>query len=498
MPKRLYILYPFSALLLGMLMTQVVATVHVFLSNMALLDSLNAIKDAGYLTVPNQNVMPGLRSFSAAFYGGLFFTFSIGAGLSFLSLALAWVWDRLFSRKKHLLYVFISLWLACLIALNIYGFKFLATLYFLTVPPAVFAIAAHCLTYLNKQNRHRNEMVHVVPVIVLALFLFWQIDARMFTDFRDIYLIDNPVGSKINNFYYKYNLYPAEVFKSLDQKILKTCRIEKIEKVGSRRTLENILISSDYIPIRGNKDVDLKVAQEDNDIIFENRGEFILRMTANDFFASPDKAIKLFAEKSDDHSFFRKFTFIFLLMGLPIAVYVIWHASIALVLSFFLRIKTASIIASGTCFIMCLILFFSFHLNRGRDVSIDDLPNALRSDRWQKRVAALKLIDEKKLEIKNFQVYHKLMVSTNNSERYWFIKTLGNSQSTATYNDLLGFLDATDRNVLTMTFYALGKRGNRQAISQILNKIETSNDWYSQWYAYQALRSLGWKQSTSK
>ena len=498
MPKKLYIFYPFSALLLGMLMTQVVATVHVFLSNMALLDSLNAIKDAGYLTVPNQKVMPGLKGFSTAFYGGLFFTFSIGAGLSFFTLALAWVWDRLFSRKKYLLYVFFSLWLLCLVALNINGFTFYVTLYFLAVPPAVFAIAAHCLTYLNKQNRHRNEMIHVVPVIVLALFLFWQTDARMFTDFRDIFLIANPVGSKINNFYYKYNLYPAELFKSLDQKMLKTCRIEKIENVGSRRTLENILISSDYIPIIGNNAVDLKVIQKDNDIIFENRGEFILRMTANDFFANPDKAIKLFAEKSDDHSFFRKFTFIFLLMGLPIAVYVIWHAFIAIVLSFFLRIKTASVIASGTCFVICLILFISFHLNRGRAVSIDDLPEALKSDRWQKRVAALKLIDEKKLEIRNFQAYPKLLVSTHKSERYWFIKTLGNSQSTATYQDLLSFLDDTDRNVLTMTFYALGQRGNRHAISQIINKIETSTDWYSQWYAYRALRSLGWKQSTSK
>ena len=341
-------------------------------------------------------------------------------------------------------------------------------------------------------------MIHVIPVIVLALFLFWQTDARMFTDFRDIFLIANPVGSKINNFYYKYTLYPAEVFKSLDQKMLKTCRIEKTKDDRTKQGLEKILISYDYIPISGNKDVDLEVIQEDNDIIFENRGEFILRMTANDFFANPDKAIKLFAQKSDDHQFFRKFTFFSLLMGLPIAVYVIWQAFIALVLSFFLRIKTASVFASGACFVICLLMFFSFHFNRDRAVSMNNLPDALSSDRWQKRVAALKLIDEKKLEIRNFQAYPKLPVSTHKSERYWFIKTLGKSRSSATYSDLLGFLDDPDRNVLTMTFYALGQRGNRHAISQIINKIETSNDWYSQWYAYRALRVLGWKQSKLK
>jgi hypothetical protein len=436
-----------------------------------------------------------MNGFSPAFCGGLFFTFSIGAGLSFFSVALAWVWDRLFFRKKYLLYLFLSLWLLCLIALNVHRFKFFVTLYFLIVPPAVFAIAIKSLYHLNKQSKHRNEIIHVIPVIVLALFLFWQIDGRMFTDFRDIFLLSNPVGSKLNDFYYKYTLYPAEVFKSLDQKMLKTCRMQKIEKTPTIRALENILINYDYIPISGNIGVDLDVIQMDNDFIFENRGDSKLRITAKEFFANPDKAIRSFAKISDTHSFFRRFTFFSLLMGLPIAVYVIWHALIAIAFSLFLRMRTSSFIASGICFVICLILFFSFHLNRSPDVSINNVPDALNSDRWQKRVAALKLIDEKGLEIRSFKAYPKLIASTHVPERYWFIKTLGNSRSSATYRDLLNFLDDPNRNVLTMTFYALGQRGNRQAISEIINKIETSNDWYSQWYAYKALRALGWKQT---
>jgi hypothetical protein len=338
----------------------------------------------------------------------------------------------------------------------------------------------------------------MIPVIVLALFLAWQIDSRMFTDFRDIYLLSNPVGSKINKFYYRYTLYPAEVFKSLDQKMLKTASMGKIKKIATARTLEKILISYDYIPITSNIAVDLEVIQIDNDFIFENRGESIFRITSKEFFANPDKAIKLFAKKSDAHSFFRRFTFLSLLIGLPIAVYVIGHGLITIVLSLFFLIRTSSVIASGICFVMCLILFFHFHLNRSPDVSIKNLPNALTSDRWQKRIAALKIVDEKGLEIKSFQAYPKLLASTYMPERYWFIRTLANSRSSATYRDLLNFLDDPHPNVLTMVFYALGQRGNRQAISEIINKIETSDDWYSQWYAYKALRSLGWKQTKLK
>jgi hypothetical protein len=497
-PKKLNILYPFVALLIGMIVTQVLATGHVYLSNTELLDSLMAIKDAGYLTVPNHNVMRGLKGFGPAFCGGLFFTFSIGAGISFLSLALAWVWDRLFFRKRYLLYLLLSLWLLCLIALNFRGFKPFVTLYFLMIPPAVFAAAARSLSHLNRQNRHRNEIIHIIPVIVLALFLFWQTDGKMFTDFRDIFLLSNPVGSRINDFYYKYTLYPAEVFKSLDQKMLKTCRVEKIKKIATARVLEKILISYNYIPITGNIAVDLEVIQIDNNFIFKNRGESILRITSKEFFANPDKAIKLFAKKSDAHSFFRRIIFLSLLIGLPIAVYVIGHGLITIALSLFFKIRTSLVIASGICFALCLILFFSFHLNRSPDVSIKNLPNALNSDRWQKRVAALKIVDEKGLEIRSFQAYPKLLASTYIPERYWFIRTLANSRSSATYRDLLNFLDDPHPNVLTMAFYALGQRGNRQAISGIINKIETSNDWYSQWYAYKALRSLGWKQTKLK
>ena len=149
MRNRLKHLYPLAALLLGMFIAQVLATVQVYFSNRDLLDSLMAIKEAGYMTVPNQNVMHGLKGFAPAFCGGLFFAFSIGAGISFITLALVWVWDRLFSRKQYLLYFYLSLWMLGLIAVNFHGFKFFATLYFLAIPPAVFVTVARSLSYLN-------------------------------------------------------------------------------------------------------------------------------------------------------------------------------------------------------------------------------------------------------------------------------------------------------------------------------------------------------------
>jgi hypothetical protein len=122
----------------------------------------------------------------------------------------------------------------------------------------------------------------------------------------------------------------------------------------------------------------------------------------------------------------------------------------------------------------------------------------LTSGHWETRVAALKLIEQKKLDVGDFEAYPRLMKSRHVAERYWLVRTLGSSRRTSTYRDLLGFLDDPNPGVVSMAFYALGQRKDSRAVPEILKRIETSGDWYNQWYAYRALRNLGWKQSKSR
>jgi Ca2+/Na+ antiporter len=494
MREKLNSLYPFSSLLIGLILAQILATVHVHLSNTVLYDSLMAIKAAGYLTIPNSLVIGQLRKAAPAFFGGLFFTFSIGAGISFLSLALTWIWDRIFYRKIFLLCVFLLLWIGCLTALNFHGFKLFATSYFLLIPPLVFLTAAKNMSYQNKKNSDSREAIHIIPVLVLALLLAWQIDSRMFTDFRDIYLLSNSVGSRINRFYYKYTLYPAEVFKSLNQKMLKTAKIESKTNTKTR-TLENILLDYDYIPIQRNIDTDLTVASTEDGFIFKSHDRPILRISSKEFFRTPHRAIEEFEQKSDTWAFFRHVTMFSLLSGFPLAVYVIVHGIISILFGFFINSRTSSLIASVMCFVLCLVFLFSFQLNRTRHISERNIAGALSSSRWQDRVAALKFIDKNGLEVKQFKTYPELLKSANIAERYWFVRTLASSRKPETYRDLLGFLSDTHPNVVSMALYGLGERGNKEAIGRIMQVIETSDDWYHQWYAYRALRALGWRQT---
>jgi HEAT repeat protein len=144
--------------------------------------------------------------------------------------------------------------------------------------------------------------------------------------------------------------------------------------------------------------------------------------------------------------------------------------------------------------IMVLVYFQS---SRSDIIDIKDISQGLESDNWQTRVAALKSIQQQKLKVADFKAYPQLLNSRIPQERYWLVKTLAYSRGPGTYEDLLTFLNDKNTNVRCMAFYALGLRKNSKAINPILERIKQSDNWYSQTYAYNALRSLGWKQTKS-
>jgi HEAT repeat protein len=138
-----------------------------------------------------------------------------------------------------------------------------------------------------------------------------------------------------------------------------------------------------------------------------------------------------------------------------------------------------------------------FQSNRSRSIQIQNIAESLSSDHWQTRVAALKLIEQKKLEIAGYRSYPALQRNLLPQERYWLVRTLALSRRPDNLRTLLGYLNDDNLNVRTMAFYSLGQRGNPRAIRPIISKIEQSDNWYEQMYAYKALRSLGWKQTKS-
>ena len=354
--------------------------------------------------------------------------------------------------------------------------------------------------WMPAQTRKRTrfgEFAPVIPLLLLALLWLPRAGGDVFLDISDNLLLSNSFGTKISDFYYRYTLYPAEAFKSLDQKILRTCRLEGI-KNSPTQLLEKKLLDHDYLNIRGYPKADLEIMEEGGMLAFRNGGKTILRTAPGDFLAAPGDILKEFPLKRDRHSFFRKFTFFCLLTGFPVILYAALYALFRLAFRLFMAPKRSSVATFILCFTIGAVILSLLYFGGRKAMDAGNLSEAMESGSRRERVAALKIVERKGMEIGDFKAYKKMLKSFHIPERYWLAKAMGKSRKPETYNDLLFLLNDPDQNVVCMAFYALGQRKNPGAAGEIINRIEASGDWYSQQYAYRALRRLGWKQTGSK
>jgi hypothetical protein len=491
-PTDIY--HPAGILAVGLVIAQIIATIEVYLSNLDLHRTLSTLYDAGYLTVPNVMVMGSLQNVWTAFWGGLFFTCSVGVGISLGSMAAGWIWSQLLGRNKFVLFIFLSIWGGLMLISNIRGLALFPTLYFLLIAPALFLLTVKWAAHSAVQPAGRLGWLHLFPIPLLALLWFTQFDTELFTDLRDNLLLTNNFGKKFNQFYYDYTLYPAEAFKSLDQKIIKTCRLEDISDPGLKRKLENRLLAYDYLPTSGTPRVDLKLAQQGDNLVFSAEARKILIVKMSQFWAKPQETLQQYSEETDRHGAFRQFTYLSLLIGFPVLTYTILHFAFYCLAALFLGKKKSAILASVLCLVIGVLMLVYFQANRSGNIRIESIPAALKSKNVFVRIAALKSIRQKNLDVAAYRSYPNLLKSPHSQERYWLAVAMAAGRSQQTYQDLLKLLEDKDTNVRSMAFHSLGLRNNRQAVKPILEKIRISHDWYAQLYAYRSLRSLGWKQ----
>ena len=483
-----------KALFLGLLTTQILSTLHVYLSNADLYQTVTTISEAGYLSIPNQRVTHTLKEFAPAFFGGIFFTLSIGAGLSLFSVGFAWFYDRISGRSKTILIPIIILWIVLCLAANSQGFCPVVLSYFLIVPPVVFIAALKWMPEQRKKGLWLNRLLHILPVAVLMMLWTAHANQSPFQDIRDYLLLSNRVGEKINNFYYRYTMYPAEVFKSLEQKTLKPCRVAPITDKAFARRIDNTLIRYDYLPVNADAPVEIEIDEAAKNLVFKYKGDMVLQSTDKDFFSFPEKVLKNLAVEVDRHVFFRQATIFCLVLGFPVVLYVMVFALVRFVLSFLVGATPSSVAAATICFSIGLALLLPLSCAKTRMVDPSNLSEALNSESRQHRVAALKTIVRQRLEIWDLQACRRLPASPHISERLWLARAFGLSRHPETYQLLLTLLDDPCPNVVCKAFYALGQRGDRRAEKEIMKRIERSDHWYSQLYAYKALRQLGWRQ----
>lgn len=488
-------MYVAKAVLMGLLTTQLIATFQVYLSDLDIYKTTKAIADAGYLPIPNSIILPSLKEWGPAIWGGLFFTLSIGTGLSILAVICAWAWGRLLRRHRIILIILVLAWISTIILANRHGFAPMVSLYFIFVPCVAFLSTLKWMPTQATEKAWLKRLCFIVPITTLTVIWALYANATLFLDIRDFLLLSNPIGQKIDSFYYRYTLYPAEVFKSLDQKTLKTYRLSRMNNQKEFKRLERVLLNHDYLPIDAKIDVDLEIQGSDGSILFMHKGKTVLETTIKKVLSRPGDTFSQLSITTDRFVFFSRVLGISVLVGFPVFLYIMVFALVKHLSGLFLKETTSYKFTAPVAFIIGLLLLLPFLVGNmgGRDDA--NILEGLHSDTWQKRVYALRAFINQKLEIGNMAGYKQLLASPYVPERYWLAQALGNSKDPKTYPDLVALLNDPHPNVVSMALRSLGQRRDKRAINEILAKIERSDHWYNQWYAYRALKSLGWRQS---
>ncbi len=477
----------------GLLTAEAVATLHVYFSNRDLHRTVTAILDAGYLAVPNEHVIPTLLSPKTALCSGIFYTLSVGAALVTLSLVLAWAWDRFFHRDRRALVSPMILWAAGSIGANFRGFAPLDTAYFLLIPPATFITAVCLMTSQRTAHRRNREwLIHPVALILLAALGASQMEAEVFTRFRNRCLLGNPAGLAVNDFYYRYTLYAARSFKSLDQRLLNICHVQTGTPALSRR-IESRLARYDYLSIPNRPTAGLRIQSRHDAIQIEVDGHPVTRVSRKQFFDRTRTVLDDVSRKTDRHGFLRWFTYISLIGESLILLYLFVSVPVQMVLRRFLSPFAAKSASAAVCLIICGA-FFQFLPPR----PTPDVGTALASNDPEEQAMALETITDGKREIADFPFYVRLLESPHIAVRYRLARALGVSRTSRTYPHLLTLLDDDSVTVVYQAYWGLGRRGRREAIPRIQAGIASSDHWYVQTYAYTALRRLGWKQTVSR
>ena len=73
-----------------------------------------------------------------------------------------------------------------------------------------------------------TPLMHFLAVSLLGLLWSTQMNGDLYINIRDNLLLSNAPGIHVNDFYYQYTLYPAEVFRNLNQKLIKTYHLSEM------------------------------------------------------------------------------------------------------------------------------------------------------------------------------------------------------------------------------------------------------------------------------
>ncbi|MDI6795759.1 MAG: HEAT repeat domain-containing protein [Desulfatibacillaceae bacterium] len=481
-----------APLLAGMIACQAVAAVWVGLENRRLHDACLDMLSSGWQTVPNAVALPGLLTLSSDFNGGLFYTFTVGAGLAMLFFLSGRLLFFIAGTGRAPLTALVAAALALVVFINQAGFVLFPSLMVLLCCLAAILLAREQARRAQHTRPKLLAGLFVAPIIVLAASWAFVFSNSLFDHLRDDLLLKSRAGIFINDFYYSHTLSAANCFKSLKQKKIVPVFLEGLEQQDALR-MERSLARYDWLSI-SQKNLAACVIQKDNEQVLMNKaGRAKVEADFQKFLFNPGEYLSLFSQKTDKHAPFRRLIYFCLLFGFPLALYTFFFSLVRGVSGIWAGLYGSWAIAALCCTAFGLAaLWPMLAADSNYRQEEQSIQNLLESEEVSLRVAGLRRVFDQKQDLCRLAPNRGLERPMTLVEKRWLAMALAHAKCPQASKNLLALSGDEQPNVRSLAVYSLAMRGNSKALGRILEMIQNDKHWYAQEYAYNAARGLGW------
>jgi len=482
---------------LGLCISQIIATYHVYMANMKLADQMIYLQTQGYFIVPNIHVLPQLQSLDAAFIGGLFFTGTIGLGIIGFTLFVSWFWIKKSQKNKIFLFIMILQWIIAVYFANINGWS-VFSLYLLIMLPLLAVITAF---YPKSSTRSipGPKLFWCLPILFIIITGISAGRSVSFISIRDHLLLSNNLGMRLNDLYYQYTLFPGEIIKPFALKQQKTCYIEP-ETDDSKRYIKVIkrkCIQYDYLPVSDKNKADVILKINPPTLCLQIKDRTVVQTDVMDFLRKTKSVFSNFSEQADVNDFFRMCILLSLIVSAPILSYMIVMRSLFFL---FCLIRIPAVLSQFLVVgLMCIwmgLIILQMPPVISENITQINWQNQFEQS-YQKldsrQAVALLKSNHFPIKRKNYQLALKWLNQTDQPVlKYWLIRYLSDSKFAINKDIFYKHLSDSNVNVVCQALYALGRYRDQELILPIINFMKDCSHWYIQMYAYRSLKRLGW------
>ncbi|MGA1876102.1 MAG: HEAT repeat domain-containing protein [bacterium] len=551
MPKTLSrpVFFVLLATLTGILGGLFLGTWLVAESNGQLLAEQEIIARLGYIAVPGKSLFPEMRACSTCLAGGLFFALSLGCGYGCLCGFVLWISS--FYQKRGYQYVRLGLLILLAAApvadllLGKGGPDPAVLLFFLLVPLVLWCAA---FRLLPPQSFHLRELCgYGILLVMFALFLgavllnTSLIDPESydpdFIEIRDRLLLPTKIGQKINEFYYRYTLYPARMIKPLHSRLQNVAALDSRNFPGNQLSnIQAVLRRCDWFPVvtdpRNTLPAETTLTSDtaSEEVLFYwqrgwpkrkgKRGEPVYRVSYQDFIRDPYRHLKNYSERIYSFELLRMSCGLSLFLVVPLALVLALFWCLLVLIRLFFRLSRISPNGTREAVVFSAVMLFGFGLSiwhgqgspgQGflwkRAPVLSDKPGPwweiVRGNAPGDRLLALHRLNDILPPDSGPDFHEEIIFLTRDRDPVFrrfgaeFLGKLAFRNADEIIPVLISLLKDPNLNVAYTAAGSLGRFRNRQARDVLLEILKSDRAWYLKMKVYSALKSGGWHQQAA-